>query len=182
MLEVRDLPTGPAQPALASASPVTPAALSTGDRRPASQQGNLPEGSSANFRAMETPLVMSGFSRTRSGSGSRRWPARAWNRWPREAWAAVPPFPTEGHRRGRGGIARAGLGNQRATCARRHGDCSHLHRYVYRPEATAGVRPSGSAGRTGIAAHDHGRCGGYAGIAAERIQDHQYRRNGGSLH
>ena len=81
---------------------------------------------------------------------------------------------TLGDRRSNDG---ARLGGERTTGSRRHGDLSHLHGDLHRPEAAAGLRASHSAGGTDFAAHDDGRCSGHAGFAAERLQDHQYRRD-----
>lgn len=55
MLGLRDLPAGPAQPAPPAETPVTTVALSSGEN-------GLPGDGNTNFREMETPLVMSGFS------------------------------------------------------------------------------------------------------------------------
>jgi hypothetical protein len=52
MLGLRDLPSGPAQPAPPSATPVNTA----------SAQATRPDTSGMNFQAMDTPLVMSGFA------------------------------------------------------------------------------------------------------------------------
>jgi hypothetical protein len=45
------------------------------------------------MQAMETPLVMGGFSPRRFGCGSRRWPEPGWRRWRPGEWAEAPHRP-----------------------------------------------------------------------------------------
>jgi hypothetical protein len=135
-----------------------------------------------NFQAMETPLVMSGFRPKRSACGKSRWPAPAWRWWPPAAWvssassmndpkpsaalATVVPGSAVSAQLVRGDLEIA------ATCT---------VTYVDPKQLLACGHPILQAG-TGFAAHDHRRSGGHAGLAAQRLQDHQHRRADRRIH
>ena len=132
-----------------------------------------------NFQTMETPLVMSGFRPEAIRLWQQQMAGTGLERWPPAEWAAVSASRRrcEPFGRGRGRACEPGSAVS-AQLVRGDLEISATCTVTYiDPKQLLACGHPDSAGRAGFAAHDHGRCGGHAGLAAERFQDHQYRRH-----
>ena len=143
-----------------------------------------------NFQAMETPLVMSGFrpeaielwQKQMAGTGLARWLPVGWRAASSEnaraadqdspdaepsaaAIAAMEPGSAVSAQLVRGDLEIS------ATCT---------VTYIDPKQLLACGHPDSASG-AGFVADDDCRCAGHAGIAAECVQDHQYRRDIGAF-
>ncbi len=170
MLEVREMPIDMTSPI--AARPLSAAVPLAGGRCEPDSPSPADSFAAGNmtFQPMETPLVMSGFSpeairfwqqQTAGTTLEPVWQAAAL----RLGGSSAPARPLR-----RAPHTRARLGRQHAAGARRPRNLRHLHRHLYRPQATACLRPSRARRRAGFAAHDHGRCRHHPGFAPEAFK------------